>query len=188
MTTKSKRITLTKFDVAHGLLRTAITLWFEDGDPASIHTLACASYEIIHTISKKKNPQRDTLLFDSRAIDEQYRKPFVIALKDIANFFKHADRDPDRILTFDPTLTELFIMCSMAGVHALGHKLSLLESCFLSWRSVDSPELFLDDGPKLLMESNPVDTLNQLRTGGKKEFFQKVQIILRDRPDLFYDG
>jgi hypothetical protein len=96
------RITLGKFDVARGQLRTAIGLWFEDGDPASIHTLAYASYEIIHRISKKKNPQRETLLFDSKVIDDKYRKTFVTALKDIANFFKHANKDPEGVLTFDP--------------------------------------------------------------------------------------
>jgi hypothetical protein len=50
----SKSLRLTKLDVARRQLQTAITLWFTDGDPVSIHTLAFAAYEIIHVISKKQ--------------------------------------------------------------------------------------------------------------------------------------
>jgi hypothetical protein len=43
-----------KLDAARHQLRTAIELWFCDGDPISIPTLAFASYEIIHVASKTR--------------------------------------------------------------------------------------------------------------------------------------
>src|SRR5207245_10811773 len=38
--TDNAKITVTKLDAARRQLRTAIRLWFEEGDPVSIHTLA----------------------------------------------------------------------------------------------------------------------------------------------------
>jgi hypothetical protein len=49
------KITISKFDAARRQLNTAITLWFADGDPVAIHTLAYAAYEIIHV---EKAPAR----------------------------------------------------------------------------------------------------------------------------------
>ena len=54
MTDRTK-ITVTKLDAARRQLRTAIRLWFNDGDLVAIHTLAFAAYEIIHVVSKKRN-------------------------------------------------------------------------------------------------------------------------------------
>src|SRR5271165_3353782 len=55
-------LTITKFEAARRQLGTAIVLWFSDDDPVSIHTLACAAYEIIHKLTKKRNPLRQSLL------------------------------------------------------------------------------------------------------------------------------
>src|SRR5438552_18089527 len=43
---KREILHLTKVGVAQSQLKTAIRLWFNDGDAVSIHTLACAAYEI----------------------------------------------------------------------------------------------------------------------------------------------
>jgi len=45
---------INKLDAAKRQLRAAIRLWFDDGDPVAIHTLAHASHEIIHSLFKKK--------------------------------------------------------------------------------------------------------------------------------------
>src|SRR6266478_5939088 len=75
---------LKKLDAAQRQLRTAITLWFHDGDPVAIHALAFAAYEVIHTVSKKRNPYRRDLLFDTLLIKDEYRKDFCIKLKEHA--------------------------------------------------------------------------------------------------------
>jgi len=56
MTIVQKGIMISKLDAARRQLATAITLWFEDRDPVSIHTLVFAAYEIIHAVSKQRNP------------------------------------------------------------------------------------------------------------------------------------
>jgi hypothetical protein len=65
-------ITVSKLDAAHRQLRTAIRLWFMDGDPIAIHTLACAAHDIIHTLFKRKGLKG--LIFDSEIIKEEERK------------------------------------------------------------------------------------------------------------------
>ena len=95
MDTEAKTITISKLDAARRQLRTAMTLWFGEGDPVSIHTLANAAYEVIHVISKKRNKYRHDLLFDSDLIKDEYRGEFNKLIKKPGNFFKHAKDDFD---------------------------------------------------------------------------------------------
>jgi hypothetical protein len=75
----------TKVDVARTQLKTAIRLWFHDGDPVSIHTLAYAAYEIIHFVSKKRNRTKQ-LIFDTLSVKDEYRGKWAKTIKEHANF------------------------------------------------------------------------------------------------------
>src|SRR5580704_11433462 len=96
---------ISKLDAARRQLRTAITLWFNNDDPVSAHTLACAAYEIVHAVSKARDPNRPDLLIDSAKVRPDKRREVNALLRDGANFFKHADRDPNGMIEFDPILT-----------------------------------------------------------------------------------
>jgi hypothetical protein len=87
MTNRTK-ITVTKIDAAKRQLRTAIRLWFEDGDPVSIHALAFAAYEIAHVVSKKRNRARRELIFDTLMVKDGYRADWNKNIKKHANFFQ----------------------------------------------------------------------------------------------------
>jgi hypothetical protein len=54
------KIVVTKLDAARRQLKTAIKLWFEDGDPVAIHTLIVAAYEIIDILAGAKGCGRST--------------------------------------------------------------------------------------------------------------------------------
>jgi hypothetical protein len=69
---QTKGLRIGKLDAARRQLETAIILWFTDGDPVAIHTLAFAAYEIIHVVSKKRDPNRRDLLFDPLVIKDEY--------------------------------------------------------------------------------------------------------------------
>ena len=45
-------IVIAKLDAAKRQLQTAIALFFDDGDPISIHTLACAAYDVIDDVKE----------------------------------------------------------------------------------------------------------------------------------------
>src|SRR5258708_19794779 len=103
-------ITLSKLEAASRQLRTAITLWFDEGDPVSVHALAFAAYEIFHTVSEHRDPYRRDLLFDTDWIKDECRRDWNRHIRREANFFKHGDRDPECSIDFNPDLTEWFIL------------------------------------------------------------------------------
>ncbi len=89
--------TLTKQDVARSQLLTALHLFFDDGDPVSVYTLASNAWEIIDSlcdsneIGSVSNETRGHI-----SIDKDLKKDFINGPS--RNFFKHADRDPEHVL------------------------------------------------------------------------------------------
>src|SRR5437879_1938600 len=80
-------ITLDKESVATSQLENAIRLWSEEGDPASIHTLAAAANVVFGALGKRiKAPSflREYL---------RTRRPEYDAFTEAEVFFKHAARD-----------------------------------------------------------------------------------------------
>lgn len=47
------RIQISKLEAAKRQRDTAIKMWFADGDPVSIHTLAAAAHQIINDVNEK---------------------------------------------------------------------------------------------------------------------------------------
>jgi hypothetical protein len=100
---------ITKLDAAIQQLETAITLFIEDRDALSIHTLTSAAGGILRDIGKhndKKSSIDDAI--------EKYVRPEMIKevrdkIREPQNFLKHADEDPTGILTFNPDQIEINI-------------------------------------------------------------------------------
>ena len=172
MTTETPLLKLTKLAAAQRQLRTAITLWFTDGDPVSAHALAFAAYEVLHTISKKRNKYRRDLLFDSDLIKDEYRSAWNIRLKKEAYFFKHADRDPDAEIEFNPEATWGFILYALLGRELCGEPPSEEESTFIWWLQIHEPHLLTEEGRKFMADHMPVEVLDQVRGYSKPVFFQ----------------
>jgi hypothetical protein len=165
-------IKIGKFEAARRQLRTAIRLWFNDGDPVSIHTLAFAAYEIIHAISEKRDPFRRDLLFDTVLIKDEYRQDWNRHVRKHANFFKHADRDGDSVIEFNPDFSEWFIFFAIAGRELCGEQASDEESTFMWWMQIHKPHILTEQGRKMVSDHIPIDGLQQLRTLAKHEFFE----------------
>jgi hypothetical protein len=163
--------TIGKLDAARRELESAIRLWFESGDPVTIHTLACAAHEVIHTISLKRNPSRRRLLLDAGLANDVLRKP--------ANFFKHADRDGDSVITFDSADSDPFILYSTIGVLLCGEQANVAETAYLMWTFIKRPDLLTDRGRQVVAENLPLDSVECARTLSKQEFFRAVQDAMR---------
>jgi hypothetical protein len=169
-------LTISKLDAARRQLQAAIALWFNGGDPVAVHTLACAAYEIIHAVSLKRNPGRRDLLFDSLVVKDEHRRDFNTLVKNPANFFKHADRDPDSVIEFKPILTELFFMYSIMGVKFCGECHNLGETAFMTWLHVHKPQFLTDKGRKFVADTLPSHELRELQSLRKDEFFQVIEL------------
>jgi hypothetical protein len=161
-----------KLDAAQRQLRTAITLWFTGGDPVSIHTLAFAAYEVLHTVSKKRNKYRRDLLFDTDLVKDEYRSQWNMRLKKEAHFFKHADRDPDGEIEFNPEVSWGFILYATLGRELCGVSPSEEESAFLWWFQIHEPKLLTEEGRKALADLMPVEKLEYIRSIPKYEFLE----------------
>ena len=170
-------IQLGKIDVARRHLQTAINLWFAGGEPVSIHLLAYSAYEIIHAISKKRNPGRTELIFDSKVTEEQ-RAEFNIWLKSHANFFKHANKDGDAVIDFQPALSELFLFFACYGLAQCGEAANKEELAIMYWFMIHKPHLLTDTGAKFFAEKIPIVSLEHIRSLDKREFLEAYYYVL----------
>jgi hypothetical protein len=171
---------ITKIDAAHRQLRTAVKMWFNDDDPVSAHTLAFAAYEVAHFVSKARNPNRRDLLFDSDHIKPDKRKEFNQAFREAANFFKHADRDPEGTIEFSPGLTELFIYFAIAGLELSDIRMAKELRAFIYYMQIRTPELMSENARKVLTEGSLIENLKHTQGLPKREFFETCMYGLKD--------
>ena len=97
----AKQFSLTKLDVAEALIKTAVRLFFDDGHPVTIYTLANAAREIVAVIAEKKGVK--TVVDEIAAKRGSTSKETIAEGVRIANRLKHADRDPTGKLEFKET-------------------------------------------------------------------------------------
>ncbi|MBI4252433.1 MAG: hypothetical protein HY618_08235 [Candidatus Tectomicrobia bacterium] len=89
---------LAEIDAARSQLATAINLFFNDVDPISVHSLACASAEILEAICRKNSKQ--TFFAHMRESNPKFTsKEIRETLNKSKNWFKHADKDHGDVLT-----------------------------------------------------------------------------------------
>jgi hypothetical protein len=110
---------VTKLQAAHGQLVTAICLYFDYGDLAAIHTLACASREIYEKHCKAQG--RDHMFeYVASANLNRTRKELWDILNGPRNFLKHPEADFDLSASIDldddMNATVLFYACHDCAV------------------------------------------------------------------------
>jgi hypothetical protein len=115
-------VKITKLEAARRQLEQAIELYFNGGDPVSIHTLAWAAFTVIRDVNKHRaGPQ---MLVDkiSDQMASEYGPGLKKRFRQAMTFFKHAEEDPTDELEFWPDEAEIVILdaCSrfqvMAGI------------------------------------------------------------------------
>jgi hypothetical protein len=173
MTNESASIKIGKLDAARRQIQTAIQLWFNGGDPVSIHTLAFAAYEIVHAISKRRDPARMELLFDAPFIKPEHRREYAVAMKKHASFFKHADTDGEAVIEFHPEFSESFILFTVVGLELCGERKSAEETTYLLWFHIHSPEMLSQEGEKFIADTFPPHILKYLKGLPKAQFWKE---------------
>lgn len=167
---------LSKLEAARRQLETAINLYFNNGDEASILTLAAAAYSVIRDVNRHRGgaPMFKDLDFvrDKELLHEAKK---YINRPD--NFLKHGAKDPDEELELEPKWTEVLIWeacrkyCEMTGEQ------NRLMLTFLLWFVAHHPELreeFLkEDISKGLTEQFEKRVLS-LPLSDRQRFFAKL--------------
>lgn len=104
-------VKVSKLEVARDQLDAAIEVFFSSDNAVAVHTLTAAAYNVLRDIAKRDGSDFPFIKTGFIATLKESEKNKVIAfLNAPENFFKHADRDPDGILEFDPQLTELMLI------------------------------------------------------------------------------
>ena len=170
--------TIDKLEAACRLLNTAIALWFNDGDAVSIHTLACSAHQIVHDINYLKGG-RD-LIYDSLIIKDEYRREAICYLKQKYNFFKHADKDPDGTIEFDPKGSEEFILFTSFGLELLGRSPDEVRGAFNIYYALHNHHLLTEKGQSFFIDSIPEENRKYALSMPKQQFFE-VYTLLRKR-------
>jgi hypothetical protein len=91
-------MTITKLDVAEREIVAAVRLLFDGGDPIAVYLLAAAARVITTTLCERRGLPSiaDDVLEDWPHLT---KRDFYREVNRHANFFKHADDDPDEVLT-----------------------------------------------------------------------------------------
>jgi hypothetical protein len=110
-----QKISLTKIDAAEAQLREAVRMFFDNRDLVPIYTLANAVREVVAQIGdhlEVATVQKEVAKARGKSVAELFRP-----LVKIANFFKHADRDPTAKIKLEENNVEvaLFMACHDFG-------------------------------------------------------------------------
>lgn len=84
---------ISKIEGARRQLDTAIDLYFDNADSLSTHTLAFAAFKVLFDLYPHHQGDGFATRIDAMISKEGWR-----AMSGVANFLKHADRDPDALL------------------------------------------------------------------------------------------
>jgi hypothetical protein len=148
-----------KIDVARRQLSTAIRLFFEQRDPVAVHTLVAASHQILADLGDAAGVL--SLLKGSNKTAEFIRK-----MNYAANFFKHADNDPDGRINIEPLgrFTAEFLMDAVVLLQRLTNELPIEGKIFWMWFVKKNRELFEGSGDAIqqLIDSDVPDDFSTL--------------------------
>lgn len=165
------RFIVTKQDAALRQLKVAIALWFLDGDPVSIHTLASAAYTVLADLSKVRGfppmlTTRDGLKGRIRpGMEKEAYKKF----KEAENFFKHADKDPENTIEFRPRSNQHILWEAAARYREMaGERVPELEAMHW-WFILSHPSIY-----DLPIEQVPIyrQVQQDFLPRGKQAFFR----------------
>lgn len=138
-----KSITISKLDAAKRQLETVIRLYFHDGDPVSIHTLVSAAYNVIRDVNVNRGGP--PMIVKDQFIDfvkPEYHKEIRDKLNEAENFFKHADRDHNKTIDFNPDQSEMLILDAISHYFKLTGEYTPLFKIFQSWYMANHQNFF----------------------------------------------
>jgi hypothetical protein len=117
----------------------------------------------------------DDQLFDSPAIKPSFRKRWTVMLRTYQNFFKHADRDPDGVLEFNPSINELRLLSCLMTLQSMGEKIGGPELAFWVRLGLETPEILIEDIYAMGMAPDDLTALRQLTRSRFLEIHLEMQ-------------
>jgi hypothetical protein len=144
MASDASIIHVSRLDAATRQLATAIRLYYDDGDPVSVHTLAKAAGEIIDRLCELNGtPAMRADMLEMIVPDK--RRHVADKLNEAANAFKHASsKKPDKTpIEFSDEQNFFAILMAVDGLRLLGVDLIEAKS-FGAWVRLVEPDMMLN--------------------------------------------
>lgn len=137
------KLLISKLDAVKRQLETAIRIYFSSGDPVSIHTLTAAAYNVVRDLNKKLGGGK--LLVKEEFLDyikEGHEQEVRELINRAENFFKHADRDHDSKIEFNPAQSEFLILEACSVYARLSGEFPPLFKLYQSWFIANHQDCF----------------------------------------------
>jgi hypothetical protein len=140
-------LNVSKLDAARRQLETAVTLYFDDGDPVSIHTLTAAAHQVIADLSKKRGGRR--MIIDvavEKTVRPEKRAEARKIVRAAANFLKHADNDADATLSLLVSQSEFLLLDAVLQYAELTGEFVPRLRIYAAWFWLGPGKDFVDPG------------------------------------------
>lgn len=139
-------VEISKMDAARRQLTVAIELYFREYDAVSIHTLSAAARNVLDNLCSHRGVKVPIRLENmlNEIIKPEHQKTIRNKFRQSENFFKHADKDPDGTLRFNPISTEYTILEAVDFYAALSKELPPMLLAFRTWWMLHNQELLND--------------------------------------------
>lgn len=134
---------ISKLDAAKRQLETTIRLYFSTGDPVSIHTLTAAAYNVLRDINLHRGGEPP--LIKEQMLDwirDGYQDQVRAKINEAENFFKHADRDHESTLDFNPEQSDLMILDACSMYYRLTGEWPPLFKAYQTWFVINHQDMF----------------------------------------------
>ncbi|WP_144428191.1 hypothetical protein [Azospirillum thiophilum] len=161
-------MTVSKIHAASEQIDAAINLLAENKFPVSVHTLSAAAYEVAEDLCKhgKVFSIGDAFIIH---LKDSALKGFLRGLAAPANFFKHADRDPNEVIFFNTEKNDLMIFMATMNLAEIQQTTSLTRRVFLNWFAMKKPEAFEADIWEAFSDPHGAKLLSQWAQNAPRE-------------------
>lgn len=149
------KIMVNKIDAARRQVDTAISLCLDERDPVSVHALAMAGFNILHDLAAARE-DIDIHNIITKMIRPGMEGRFWKSFRSLASFLKHADWDPDGILSVDDETNDIVLSFCCEYYRQMGNTATPEMMAFLGLFMLMRRDVMTEGAQRMIIEEwNP---------------------------------
>lgn len=189
MNDKFERVTITRQQAARQEIDTAIELLLDGGSPVAIEVLTWAAVEMMRGIAKHQGVETFQAKMEA-SVRPEYLKEWREILKGHYNYFKHGDRDPERVASeFMPEGITYPLFGACCDYQAIFGKLTLAMLVYIGWFFARHPGVLKQDKKDLSASlAGHINHPQNKPYGQSLEEVSEIYKLARQHPEIFVRG